>query len=325
VPCAADDYDWSVIAKQSNDFSGLPGNDFGPLVDSSLTTSVTGGCGLALRFAAQPANARVNETITTTAYNSPPGDPVSVEVIDGAGNRVTTSNALITLTLASGGGTGTLSGATEVTAVDGLATFDDLSIDAKGTYALLASSAGLVSATSSTFQVDDAATPCAEGETCTATLSNANTRLGVNASPNLSTDAGVLVINRNLGAPIEPQIDCDGYNELSDGDFAVDFRTSGDGREKVATATIDKRTMNAQPENGAAFLNMCFGAPPEAPFAVKPGTPAPQPQQGLLVGLLPDCGAFPPPCVSKRNKTGAGQGVIEVRAPAGPLDPRYSP
>ena len=32
-------------------------------------------------------------------------------------------------------------------------------------------------------------------------------------------------------------------------------------------------------------------------------------------GLLPDCDA--PPCVSKRKKTNAGDGVIEARLPAG--------
>jgi hypothetical protein len=40
-PCAPADFTWQVVAKQSNDFNGLPGNDFGPLVDSRLTTSTT--------------------------------------------------------------------------------------------------------------------------------------------------------------------------------------------------------------------------------------------------------------------------------------------
>ena len=42
-PCAPDTFTWSVAAKQANDFNGPPGNEFGPLVDSSLTTSTTCG------------------------------------------------------------------------------------------------------------------------------------------------------------------------------------------------------------------------------------------------------------------------------------------
>lgn len=38
--CASTPFTWGVMAKQSNDFNGT-GNDFGPLVNSSLTTSVT--------------------------------------------------------------------------------------------------------------------------------------------------------------------------------------------------------------------------------------------------------------------------------------------
>ena len=206
VPCAADTYTWSVIAKQSNNFSGPPGNDFGPLTaDSSLTTSVT-GCG-----------ARV---------------------------------------------------------------------------------------------------VCLENANCTATVSNDNATFDVTAQSSSQLDAGVLIVNPSVG------LDCAGYTELSKGDFAVDFipNPGNVGREKLATLTIDKKTMNELPSNGAALLNMCFGAPFK--FAVKPGTaPLQEPQPGFFVGLLPDCGV--PPCVSKRNKTRAGQGVIEARAPGGDKDPRY--
>ena len=40
------------------------------------------------------------------------------------------------------------------------------------------------------------------------------------------------------------------------------------------------------------------------------------------VGLLPDCGAFAPPCVIARKKVGAGDGFIQARLPAGLADPR---
>ena len=104
-------------------------------------------------------------------------------------------------------------------------------------------------------------------------------------------------------------------------DFLPDSGNSQDGRTKIVTATISKAAMSQVPENGAAHLEMCFGAP--FPFAVKPGTPEGQTQDGLNIGLLPDCGAAP--CISRRNKTKAGQGIIEVQAPGGGDDPRYGP
>jgi hypothetical protein len=316
VPCVVGNNTWSVIAKQANDFSGPPGNDFGPLVDSNLTTSVTGCSGVALRFVGQPANAHANQAITTTPLNSPPGGPVTVEVIDGTGNRLTTSSAVITMSLVPD--TAALNGTKVVTAVNGLATFADLSIDAPGSYKLLASSEGLTSVTSSTFQVvaNDAQTVCVEDVNCTATLSNADAQFDITAQGNAQFDAGVLTLNRMTG------LDCAGYNELVQGDFAVDFLPNPGftGRQKLATLTISKEAMQALPENGAAQVNMCFGAPFR--FAVKPGTPPLQePQPGFFVGLLPDCGT--PPCVSKRNKTQAGQGVIQARAPGGDKDPRF--
>ena len=320
VPCSAGTLSWAVKAKPTSDFSGYA--ELGPIVQSSLTTAVTGGCAKRLRFLGNPASARAGEAITTTPFNVPPGAAPTVEVVDGAGRRVTSSNVAVTLTLAPVIGTGLLTGTTSVTAVNGLATFGDLAITAQGSYVIVASSPGLDSATTSPIRIDEAATVCIENLTCAATLSNPAATLAVSALSTSETDTGVLVINRNIG----PALDCAGYTEVSDGDFAVDFLpgAGSTGRAKVVTATITKEAMNRLPENGAAHLNMCFGAP--FVFAVKPGTPPlQQPEPGLLVGLLPDCGTFSPPCVSKRQKANGAKGVIEVRAPGGAQDPRYGP
>ena len=85
---------------------------------------------------------------------------------------------------------------------------------------------------------------------------------------------------------------------------------------------VDKLLMNAQPNNGASFLDMCFGAPYS--FATKPGTPAAvEIEPGFFVGRLPDCGAAP--CVAGRNKNQSGDGIITVRVAAGPEDPAFRP
>lgn len=316
VPCTAGDKTWSVVARKTGDFSGA---DSGPRVNSQLTTTVTeGGCATALRFVDQPANARINQTITTSPYNAPPGAAVAVEVVDSAGHRVTTSSAVITVSIAPGTGTGTLHGTTTATAVNGLATFSDLSIDLEGTgYALRASSSGLTSKTSGTFRIDEAATVCTEDVNCTATLANDDASLEVTAQGSAQGDSGVLTINRTEGAAL----DCAGYDELLDRDFTVDFVPNPGtvGRAKTVTLTISKGAMQDTTDNGVAHLEMCFGAP--FMFAVKPGTPPLQnPAPGLFVGLLPDCGTAP--CVSKRKGQG-GAGIIVAQAPGGDQDPRY--
>jgi hypothetical protein len=306
-----------VVARKTGDFSGA---DSGPRVNSQLTTTVTGSCATALRVVNQPANARINETITTSRYNTPPGAAVTVEVVDGAGHRVTTSSAVITVGIAPGTGNGTLHGTTTATAVNGLATFSDLSIDLEGTsYALRASSSGLGSATSSTFRIDETATVCTEDVNCNATLENADASLDVTAQSNGGQgDAGVLTINRTQGAAL----DCAGYDELLDRDFTVDFvpNAGSVGRAKTVALTISRDAMKDSTDNGVAHLEMCFGAP--FMFTVKPGTPPLQnPAPGLFVGLLPDCGT--PPCVSKRKGQG-GAGIIVAKAPGGDQDPRYN-
>ena len=319
LACSGATFTWAVVAKQSNDFNGPPGNDL--TLDtqaSSLTTTVTGGC--ALRFVAGrgPADARVDETITSLAYQ-PSGPSVQVEVVDGAGNRVTGSTASVTVALGPSVGTGALHGTATVAATAGVASFSNLSIDAPGSYTLKASSPGLSSATSGAFRVDQVAVTCAEDVTCSATLANGTTRFDVTAAGNAGTDAGVLVLDNAIGVAI----DCTGYDELT----ATPTVIEGPNRAKTVTSTIDKRTMNQLPNNGASFLQMCFGAP--YTFATRPGTPLTGVDTNgdsvadFFYGLLPDCGTAP--CVSSRNKTKAGDGVIVTQAPAGTQDPAYRP
>jgi hypothetical protein len=318
VPCRSN-LAWTVAAKQSNDFNGT-GNDFDLAAGSSLTTTVNGDCVATLKFVGQPANARTNEKITTSPYNTL-GGPVTVEADGPTGSPL--AGASVAVALAAGGGSGTLSGTTpRTTNGQGLASFDDLKINANGSYQLVASSQGVSSATSNAFRIDDAGTVCDENNPCTATVSspgaNPTAALQVVAASNPTrNDAGVLVIN------VQPKLTCAGYVGLADASFAVDFlpNTGSLGRTKVVTATISKDVMGADPQNGAAHLEMCFGAP--FPFPVKPGTPPLQNTPEPFVGLLPDCGQ--PPCVSGRNKTQSGQGVITVNAPGDSNDPRYGP
>jgi hypothetical protein len=165
--------------------------------------------------------------------------------------------------------------------------------------------------------------PCIENVTCSATIVNGTTTFQVTAPGNNRIDAGLLTLT-NGGTQIDCRFDnLNDYVELT----ATPTVVEGPDRAKVVTSTIDKSAMNRLPNNGASFLQMCFGAP--YTFPTRPGTPLTGidtdgiPGPDFFVGLLPDCGVAP--CVSSRNKTKAGDGVIVVQAPGGTKDPAYRP
>lgn len=346
--CTSQTYTWPApVTKQSNDFNGQPGNDLNlDAATSDLRTVVTGGC--RLRFLAQPKNARVTQTVTNSAYD-PSGAPVSVEVVDGLGQRIAASSQLITVGFGVNAGAGTLSGTKTVTAASGVATFSTLSIDKPGFgYTLVATSPGLTSATSDTFTIDQVAIVCTEDVTCSGQLALKQTdqALGGSSTVNVSAiqgpgadlDAGFLSLSLGLGGGL----DCAGYTEFTSGLDILNADFSSLDRQKAIVVTIDKRVMNAVSNNGASFLESCFGAP--YTFATKPGTPlevnaaylpGPYPAPEYK-GLLPDCGGSAQlddpatagvsgptvtnagaPCVLRRKKTGAGDGVIESLWPSG--------
>ena len=112
APCVASPsgspYAWGEQVKQSNDFSGPPGNDF-TFIGAAATTAVTGACRLAYltnsNTGLQVASAQVSSHITTDPYATA-GIAVKVRVEAGAPqtSTVTFSTAAITLVAQAGGG-----------------------------------------------------------------------------------------------------------------------------------------------------------------------------------------------------------------------------
>jgi hypothetical protein len=304
VPCTTGTYQWSVAAKQSNDFNGS-GNDM-TLSNGPIRSAVTAGC--ALRFTTQPQDARVGQTITGTAFD-PAGPAVAVSVVDGDGNVITTSTAPVTLALGLGApAAATLSGTKTVDAIAGVARFTDLKINLSDSYTLAATSPGLTPDTSSSFSIEDVATFCAATDVDCTTGNVAypsNGRSNVNATAHGSA-VGYLTLSFRPSS----QLDCAGYAENTGNATLV----TGPDRTKLLTFTIDKTDINATPNNGAAALEMCFSAP--YLFTTKSGGRA-------MTGLLPDCGT--PPCVVSRKKDQAGDGIIVVQAPGGTQDPAFRP
>ncbi|UCG87756.1 MAG: hypothetical protein JSW71_04195, partial [Gemmatimonadota bacterium] len=116
---------------------------------SALSETFAIGAGAAdrLRFRTQPSDANAFDIITP---------PIEVEILDQFGNLVSSATQTVTIAISSNPGGGMLSGTNTRQAVDGVATFDDLSIDRSGSgYTLAATAANLVGALSDAFYIGE--------------------------------------------------------------------------------------------------------------------------------------------------------------------------
>jgi len=350
--CATQPLTWATpAAKSSPDFSG-PAEFALDSASSSLTTSITGAC--TLHFVTPPAAASAGATITGTP-NDPSGPPVQVEILGGDGQRVASSSATVTITLAPGGGPGTLSGTTTQPASSGLATFSDLSIDQPGSYAFTASSTvappiTIVAppVTSPPFSVSGLTVSCPEDVTCSGTLPlstpGSNVKVTAIEGPTSDTDTGQLTLSLGTGG----NLDCALYTEVTSPQdiIAVDYNALD--RQKTVATTLPKSAITPfmwhddGDADDIAFLQDCFGAPYR--FAVRIGTPLQANTQYVpgpypapeYKGLLPDCGgparldnpATPAidgafvahagaPCVQSRVRTAGGGATITSLWPSG--------
>ena len=113
---------------------------------TSPLPTVTVPTAVRLAFTVQPSNATAGVAISP---------PVTVAIQDASGKTMTNATERVTVALGSGG---TLSGTTAVNAVNGVATFSDLSIqEARTEYTLTTSSGTLTGATSASFAIAPAA------------------------------------------------------------------------------------------------------------------------------------------------------------------------
>ncbi|MEO8201940.1 MAG: Ig-like domain-containing protein [Gemmatimonadota bacterium] len=112
---------------------------------TSVVVTIGAGGATRLALGAQP---------TTTAAGAVISPAVTVLVQDASGNTVAGANNSITIALAANSGGSILAGTLTVNAVNGVATFADLSLDKVGTgYTLAATATGLTGATSNAFNV----------------------------------------------------------------------------------------------------------------------------------------------------------------------------
>lgn len=314
APCSTSSSGWGVEAKQSNQFNGS-GNDFVLDPASSLAATVSGSCSLA--FLTEPNGTAVGALITTDVGST--GNPVSVEVLDGAGHLLTGSTAAVTVAIGSNPGTGVLSGTTTVDASGGIAGFPGLSINQTGTgYTLVATSPGIISATSSDFDVWAVLQGCSgSGSQCSGSSSTTTTTGTVTTSSATTGEflgVGVGGVSFSCGSTYQPLSDPLSFDVLSQSGVA------DSGALFTSTLEIAKSVVQSSGHPGASTWQICYGSP--QPFAALPGTAGTATIVGVTyyTGLLPDCSSSQSaPCVQARNKDNAGDVVVTFLAAGDPV------
>ena len=107
----------------------------------AITAPIVVPVAVKLAFSQQPSDALTTDVISPA---------VTVTVEDANGKIVTSASNPVTLALVSGAG---LAGTLTIAPVNGVATFSDLTASTAGTYTLSATSAGLVAASSASFNI----------------------------------------------------------------------------------------------------------------------------------------------------------------------------
>jgi hypothetical protein len=107
--------------------------------------TITAGSASKLAFVSQPGNLGINGTFNP---------PLSVEVLDGSGNLISSSSATVQIQFANNPGASSLSGTLSAKAVNGVATFSGLGVGAASSpNTLVATSSGLAWGVSRAFSV----------------------------------------------------------------------------------------------------------------------------------------------------------------------------
>jgi hypothetical protein len=322
---------WGIEVKQSNDFSGAPGND---LTLDSGKSSLTTELGM-LQFGTQPQDAQVNQPITGVAGNPSGQPPVTVQVVDSATPAAVTSydGGPVTLALENNPTSATLGGTTAAEAVSGAASFvpgPTVNLTGYG-YTLLATAPdSLPSTTSSAFNVFQFASGKQCNGNCSTGINDSANKQQLNASSLSGTNGQLFVaLGPTSGFWSANAAACPNYTFISPDEDTINLTTTTTGKLVQDIVTIPVAS-GAAIKTIAAGQQLCFAAPyhfigqsgPAIPSVGNyPGTNSPG-----FVALLADCAVQPnQPCVSNRIGTKVkgssnpllGTFEIDVTIPAG--------
>jgi hypothetical protein len=280
-----------------------------------------------LVFVNQPNTTKTSTEITDGYAGS--GDPISVKIVDRNSGATVDTNATVTLSLAFSPSGGTLSTASRA-AVAGVATFDDLSVNAPGPYKLRASSAvASNNPVSAQFMVSNIVTNC-DTTTCSFTQKQGGNSYTV--TPKTGTPGADYVTTLNLPGL---NISCDfaPYNYPAARQPNTVWYVYDDGGSSVKTnvIVIDKSIVQITPENGASKYRVCYASPEtfkdrfgnDAPADTSSGGPSEYFGAPWYMGLLPDCAKKNPvaPCVVSWTASSTGQRIGTFLTPKG--DPSF--
>ena len=259
-----------------------------------------------LSFTTQPVDAQVNATMKN-ADNSTTHIRVAADVTSG-GAVDTTYTGNVTL----GFGTnpsgakfvvgGTPVSTITVAAVNGVADFSPIIVNAVGfNYTLQATAAGLTAATSNSFNIAAAATSCPSGKTCTVTTTSPST--GISASISAGSGSGNSIVTATFGGNVAPIHPCTGVT--------AGILTFSGNRQKTITLTIPIK-------QGSLFF--CYGQPTPFLDITLHKTTYFSSANHEYEGLLPLCFKnFTGPCVKSITFTKTTEKVIIL---SGTADPR---
>jgi len=189
APNACGTVQWSVAAKQSNDFNGT-GNDFQLEQSSGLTTLITSGCQLV--WIDQPASADQSTPITDTPFTSSGANVHSVTVAleDSQSNVVSVNTGTATLAVSGNFdacGTGcnpAFTGLTSTTFQNGEATFPTFQSAFTGVnFSATATAFGLsTSASSPSFVIEPNGIDCIGQDPCVLNTTINNSGVGISGN-----------------------------------------------------------------------------------------------------------------------------------------------
>ncbi len=310
--CTSNTYTWTSSVYQAN----TPGS--GEMIylnnpGSGQQTTVGIPAGTHLQWVSQPADALVNTTITSQAYNTS-GTPIEVDVLNSC-NQLVSSSDTVNLTLNQPSGAGaTLSGGS-VTTSNGKAVFTSPKVSAPDNgYTLTANDTnGATPSTSTQFNVSNQGSFCPQDQTCTDNTSSPNgNQATVKASPQTGSNSGFLEQSVDISTthPLDCSAAANGGLTSPDPDTWTFKMTPSTNRSEVWTITLKHplllpaiQTLLAGPAQA------CYGSNTE--FTMANGLPAPP---GTLpdgtagfIGTLPNCvssGGFGPtggPCIDQNN------------------------
>jgi hypothetical protein len=297
---------WTILVKQSNDFSGS-GNDFaGP----SIATPLAGGDHLA--WTTQPSNMQYDVAMSPA--------PV-VAILDACDRAVSRAGVQITVADTAGrhgditasttaAGTVTLSSLTFSTHG-----FDDTFVATAEAGSDVAGCGGEPGCESGGFHVYQLMVSCEVNKTCAGSVSDDTT-----TTASFKVAAGdqkdTLVADVLSGEPENATcLSTSGRTQDYGATIEFDIATRG----KVVTMTLLREYVNEISNNGTPFMDICLSIPESAPaFIDKFGN-------STHDGLLQDCALTTPlndpPCINSRAKR-AGNEIITFTLDPG--DPKTS-